>query len=133
MELKVGDWVVFDLRVGQIKEIREFGQEFSDGWFATSGNLSDRCRPLTLRNKRIMEWFDTMYKRLDEISGHTGFNHPDISKHFATLALKAIDHDTGDDAKPFFDQGSDFIADARSYKPIIQGIQLFRPNVNRNV
>lgn len=44
MDWKVGDWVVFDLKVGQIMEIRGEIQEFSDGHFRTSGRLAGRFR-----------------------------------------------------------------------------------------
>jgi hypothetical protein len=31
MDWKAGDWVVFDLKVGQVKEVRDGGESFSDG------------------------------------------------------------------------------------------------------
>ncbi len=121
---KVGDWVVFDLAVGQIKEIRETGgMSFSDGHIETSGQLADRMRPLTLRNKRIVESFDIFYNRLRQINGEAGFNYPDISQHFASLALKAIDADRPDE---FFELAQAFIREAKDYKSTIQGVGLFR-------
>lgn len=126
MKWKAGDWVVFDLKVGQIKELRgDDIASFSDGWFETSGRLLDRFRTLTLSNKRTVEYFDTLYKRLHEIDGNSGFNYPAISQHFADLALKAIDS-TNDDAKQFFDAANNFVNDARNYTKTIQGVPLFR-------
>lgn len=131
MEWKAGDWVVLDLNVGQIKEIREgVMATFSDGFFETSGRLVERFRPLTLRTKRIVESFDIYYNRLKEIDGEAGFNYPDISQHFASLALGAIDAE-GDAEKPFYDQVHEFISEARSHRPIIQGIGLFRRSLRR--
>jgi len=124
MEWKAGDWVVFDLKVGQIKEIRdEGGASFSDGHFETSGMLLDRFRPLTLRNKAIVETFDTYYDRLREIDGNGGFNFPDIHGHFASLAIEAID---APDNKAMFDKANEFVREARDYRPTIQGVRLFR-------
>ena len=34
---------------------------------------------------------EIIYKRLNQIDGEAGFNYPDISSHFAQLALDAID------------------------------------------
>lgn len=125
MDWKVGDWIVFDRSVAQIKELREDGcATVSDGHIETSGRLMDRFRPLTLKNKNIVETFDIYYNRLGGIDGSLGFNYPDISVHFSDLALKAIDHgDTGE----FYTQAQQFFVEARNYKPTIQGVQLFRP------
>jgi hypothetical protein len=126
MTWKAGDWVTFDRAVGQIKEIRDGGYaSFSDGHFETSGRLLDRFRPLTLRNKSIVETFEIIYRRLDDLPGNAGFNYPDISSHFSNLALQAID--AKDNAK-MFDMAQEFVREARDYKPVIQGIGLFRPN-----
>ena len=125
MNWNVGDWVVFDLSVGQIKEIRENGSaSFSDGHFETSGRLMDRFRPLTLRNKAIVESFDVYYMRLREIDGNAGFNYPDISSYFADLAREAID---SADHKEMFDKANEFVSEARNHKTVIQGVRLFRP------
>lgn len=89
-DYKVGDWVVFDLRIGQITKLGDF-QEFSDGTIETCGQLLDRFRPLTLRNKALTETFDYWYRQLNKIDGSQGFNYPRIGAHFWTLALEAID------------------------------------------
>ena len=126
MTWKAGDWVVFDLKVGQIKELRDDGcASFSDGFFETSGRLTDRFRQLTLKNKRVVETFDAYYNRLHEIAGNAGFNYPDISSYFSQLALDAMDGD--ETSKEPYDKALQFIRDARDYKPIIQGVPLFRP------
>lgn len=122
---KVGDWAVFERDIIQIKDIREGGGcSVSEGSFETSGMLLDRLRPLTLRNKRITEWFDYYYRELSKINGERGFNYPDISRHFNNLVLQAIDG--ADDDKMPFDQVHEFIRSARDYVPVIQGVPLFR-------
>lgn len=124
MDWKAGDWAVFEKEIVQIKEIREYGCSVSDGSFETSGQLLDRLRPLTLRNKRITEWFAWHYRDLRKIRGERGFNYPDISRHFAALALRAIDGPEDDKAP--FDEAQEFIRQARDYVPQIQGVPLFR-------
>lgn len=131
MDWKAGDWIVFDRSVAQIKELREGGSAtVSDGHIETSGQLMDRFRPLTLRNKRIVETFDIYYDRLRGIDGEGGFNYPDISHHFSDLALKAIDHE---DTNEFHEMAQQFFVEARSYTPTIQGVRLFRPQPRRAV
>lgn len=127
MQWNVGDWVVLDMDVGQIKtSYADDCFSFSDGWSETSGSrIHERFRPLTLRSKRIVEHFKHLYKRLDEIDGSRGFNYPDISAYFSSLALSAIDV-ADDDASQFYDAAIEFLAGAREYKPVIQGVRLFR-------
>lgn len=125
---KVGDWVVFDLSIVQIKELRDNDcASVSDGTFETSGRLLDRFRPLTLKNKNIVETFDIYYGRLSEIDGESGFNYPAIFAYFSQLALDAIDHG----GKEPFTMAQEFIVGARDYKTTIQGVPLFRPHLGR--
>lgn len=127
MTWKTGDWVIFELSIGQIKRLDEEGfSEFSDGSFATSGRLEDRFRPLTLRNKRTIEYFDYYYGKLNEINGEAGFNYPDIFRYFAQLSVDAIDGDEKDQ-RPY-ERAREFLQGAKEYKPTIDGVQLFRQN-----
>lgn len=124
-EWKVGDWAVFEREIIQIKEIREGGGcEVSDGSFSTFGMLLDRLRPLTLRNKRIGEWFDWHYRELNKIRGERGFNYPDINRHFNDLCLQAIDGP--DEDKVPFERAQEFIREARDHTPVINNVHLFR-------
>lgn len=126
MDWKVGDWAVFDRRVVQIKEIREGDSiSVSDGHVEISGQLMHRLRPLTLRNKRIVEDFEILYKRLYQIRGENGFNYPDISRHFDALALEALDANDAD-CGAIYDRATKFAQLARDYTPVIQGVNLFR-------
>lgn len=121
----VGDWAVFERDIVQIKEIREGGGcSVSEGSSETSGMLLDQLRPLTLRNKRTIEWFAYYYRRLRDINGERGFNYPDISRHFNKLVLRAIDG--AEDDKAPFDEATEFVSKARDYAPVIQGVPLFR-------
>lgn len=122
---KVGDWAVFDRDIVQIKEIRDCGGcSVSDGSIETSGRLLGRLRPLTLRNKRAVEWFDWHYRELSKIRGERGFNYPDISRLFSQLALDAMDGAESD--KTPYEIAQDFIKQARDYIPVIHGLNLFR-------
>lgn len=122
---KVGDWVIFDLKVGQIKKFSKDSWEiFSDGHCEASGRLADRFRPLTLRNKRTVEWFDAQYGYLRQIDGEAGFNYPRIHDYFCELSILAIDG--ADDDQAPYDAARDFIHRARHYQPLIQGVRLFR-------
>lgn len=121
----VGDWAVFDRDIVQINRIGDGGIcEVSEGSFCTSGRLLDRLRPLTLRNKRAIEYFDYMYRELSRINGERGFNYPDISRHFSNLALRAIDGPEDDKAP--YEEVQAFVRQARDYTPVIQEVPLFR-------
>lgn len=122
---KVGDWAVFERDIIQIKDIREGGGcTVSEGSFETSGMLIDRLRPLTLRNKRTIEWFDWHYSQLRKMRGEVGFNYPDINRHFNNLTLRAIDGPEND--KTPYNEAQEFIKEARNYVAVIQGVPLFR-------
>jgi len=122
---KVGDWIIFDLGIYQIKEIRDASSaSVSDGSFETSGNLADRFRPLTLRNKAIVESFDWHYMELRKIRGERGFNYPDINRYFCDLAREAIDDEANTGAAAEKVRG--FVRAAREYQPVIDGVHLFR-------
>lgn len=123
--IKDDDWVVCGLSIGQISQIRENGlARFRDGFSELGGRILDSCRPLTVRNKAIVETFEIYYKRLKEIDGNSGFNYPDINRHFSLLALSCIDNPEADGK--FFEQGQEFIREARYYTRVIQGVNLFR-------
>lgn len=122
---KEGDWAVYGRDIVQIKKISDEGWcEISDGMFATSGRLFEGLRPLTLRNKRAAEWFEWHYDELRKVRGEGGFNWPDINRHFDWLTLRAIDGPETDQAP--YDEARAFIQEARDYKPVIQGVHLFR-------
>ena len=125
-EFKVDDWVIYELRVGQIKEIRDSGSiAFSDGTVETFCRQPELFRKLTLRNKQIIESFDGWYNELRKIDGSQGFNYPAIYPYFCRHALDAID---GKDIAGCFLKVADFVRDAKHYKPVIDGVNLFRPH-----
>lgn len=129
-KFKLGDWVVFGLKIGQITELDEDGMaSFSDGFIQTSGRIGGRFRELTTDNKRIAESMATYYARMRSIDGEGGFNYPDICRHFEQLSLEAIDanrFEMPQEVKRCFDAAIEFIQDARDYKAEIQGVRLFR-------
>ena len=114
MAFSEGDWVVYDLKIGQISALRDDQiAEFTDGLFRTSGRgLADFCRPLTLRNKVIAESIDHYYQTLHRQDGSAGFNFPDIKRYFSDLALSAIDG--GDETRDAaYQKAQTFVRDAR--------------------
>ena len=122
---KTGDWVIFDLQIGQIKEIHEENYvTFTDGSVETSGRLFDHFRPMTLTNKIIAENFDYHYMELRKIDGEVGFNYPDICRYFCQLALNAMDEPI--EVRNFYDKAIEFVQEAKEYHRIIQGVNLFR-------
>lgn len=124
IDLKNGDWVVCDQRIGQLSRVDGKFAELADGLFCLSGSIINDCRPLTVRNKRITESMEYQYQQLNNIDGSRGFNFPDINNYFWQLALNAIDDQENE--KKYHDLSADFIKDARDYKAVIQGVNLFR-------
>lgn len=125
MKWNLHDWAIFDREIVQITEIRDSDSvTVSDGSFSTSGNLLPRLRKLSLRNKRIIEFFEFYYKDLRRIRGEGGFNYPDISRYFNDLTLSAIDDEAND--RIYFDKARNFVKEANDYKPLIDNVQLFR-------
>lgn len=130
MTHSIGDWVVFDLKIGQIKELYTENPSmgsFTDGVTTTSGHIVQRWRPLTLRSKVITEDFRTLYNKLYLIDGNAGFNYPDISAHFWRVALDTIDADLAAYTRDAYERMQNFVDLAEQYSPVIQGVQLFRP------
>ena len=131
MTIKDGDWVVYGLKLGQAGPIRHesYGTvtEFSDGFIRTSGkDMHEWMRPLTLRNKVIVQSMDGLYDRLRQIDGESGFNYPDICRYFEALALEAIDGDEKAE-RAAYDKAQKFIQAAGDYQRVIDGVRLFRP------
>ena len=128
-EWKDGDWVIHDRDIGQIKKVEDGYIVFSTGFIETSGKLTDRIRPLTIRNKTIAESMEGWYKELKDIPGNAGFNYPDINNYFTYLALMAMDD--AEKEQESFKIAKEFIEQARDYKKTIHGIDLFRPQIGR--
>jgi len=135
MQLKVGDWVIQDYAIKQIRKIEENGStEVSDGAFSTSGySILKSCRPLNLRNKRYAESIQYQYDELKKVKGSNALNWPDINRYFSDLCLKAID-----DTKTDYKEGetNQYLKEAREFtnKTIdrlsgigdVNGVRIFR-------
>lgn len=79
MKLTAGDWVLFEFELNQVAKA-EPRFELTDGLARISGNhLDERCRPLTLENKRISDYYDWNSTRLHS-EGVSGLNYPDIHR-----------------------------------------------------
>lgn len=91
-EYKVGDWVFYEFRLVQIKEIEE-GKvtQISDGFFSTFGlDLGHNIVPLTLKNKCVSDRTRVVYENLYESAGSSKWkylNWPEIHPKFVSLWL----------------------------------------------
>jgi len=89
---KVGDFVFFEYKLAQIKEMKGAKvQEVSDGAFSCGSlDLSDRCVPLTLRNKNISDEYEHQSNRIHR-EGVSSLNYPDIHRWLVDEWRKCID------------------------------------------
>lgn len=129
MKIQEGDWCIYDLKIVQIMKGEPY-TEYSDGFIRGGGATVGNFRPLTLRNKVIIESINHLYDRLRNIDGESGFNYPDISSYFSNLALDAIDGGEAGERKAY-DKAQAFVMAAKEYTPIIDGVRLFRRNLSR--
>ena len=130
-KFKVGDWVIHEMEIGQVTEIRTNGcATFSDGYSSSYGKIAADFRPLTLRNKTIAEAFHSYYKELYQIDGSNGFNFPVIKWYFNQLAISTMDGSEGNERK-CYEQAAAFVKQAKAHRKTIQGISLFRPTVKK--
>lgn len=135
MKFAVGDWVIHNYEIKQIKRMEE-GKvvEVTCGSFSTSSSdLTYDIRPLTLKTKRYAESIEYYYKELDKLPGSRSLNWPDINRHFSDLCLKAIDdpkekYQEGEVNK-YLQEARDFVQktrDALSGVQSVNGVDLFR-------
>lgn len=126
VEWKAGDWCIYEMKIVHINKIEPY-VEYTDGVICGSGGrLKEDFRPLTVRNKQIIESMDYYYDLLGEQDGSAGFNFPDIHRYFAQISRDAIDGD--DEAiKTAIKKAQDFFSAARDYEKVIDGVRLFRP------
>jgi len=122
-EWKVGDWCIRALDIVQIEKLDPPVISVSSGMFCTAGRFIDELRPLTLRNKRTIEYYEYYLRELSKIDGEVGFNYPRISDHFEELARKDMDSIS---EGSYRSMAGHFVEEAKRYVPVIQGVQLFR-------
>jgi hypothetical protein len=123
--VKTGDWCVYDLNIVQIMATEPY-LEYSTGIIRGGNATREHMRPLTLKNKVIVEGMDHYYNMLRDMDGESGFNYPDINRYFSTLARQAMDGSEAD-AKAAWDKAQKFVNAARDYQKVIDGVRLFRP------
>ena len=99
--MKVGDFGYFDFNLVEIKGIDDEDgsiREVSDGYFSTSGNLSDGWFPVSLRTKNISEIFMKLSNKIHE-NHFPSLNYPDIHRYLVNQwidACKANDKKSND-------------------------------------
>lgn len=129
---KDGDWCFYEYKLCQI--VVEDGRvtEASCGMFRTSGrDLSDACRPLTLRNANTSQhaqyWSDRLHKE-----GHAGLNHPDIHRKLVELWCAACDVPTEVKECAAFEAVGEFarkVLDASKRIEQVDGVELIRRRI----
>lgn len=77
-DFKGGEWCIFEFKVGQVKQVKPYFA-FSDSVVEISGQLWDRCVPLTLENKAIADHYGYYKDRIHK-EGSRGLNFPDIHR-----------------------------------------------------
>lgn len=129
MTFKENDWCIYGLNIVQIITMEPY-VEYSTGYIRGSNATKENLRPLTLRNKVIVESMDGYYEALRYMDGSGSFNFPDISQYFAEIARNAMDGDdkASDEA---FKKAQHFVSAARDLTRIIDGVRLFRPSLSR--
>lgn len=93
MKYKEGDWVYYDFKLCQIKEIEDgIYYRVTDGFFQTSGSaLSDSFFPLDLRIKSISDEFKYHSDLFHKLS-FNALNHPDINRKLVSMWIEACNN-----------------------------------------
>lgn len=130
--MEIGDFVFFEFKLVQIKEVTEDGRvtDVSDGYFSiVSSDLSSRILPITLTNKIVSEEYMDQSKYLHKY-GNPGLNYPDIHRHLVGMWLEDCNALSAGEKAPNDVRG--FVKKVLdSYKKIeVDGVILLRPPTN---
>lgn len=89
---KIGDWCFFEFDLYQITEIKD-GQirGITDGTIDMGGNLTSRCVPLTLNNKRVSDFVMDEYIGTRRTAGGTNINLAEIKNEFVKYWIELCD------------------------------------------
>lgn len=130
-----GDWVLFEHKVGQIKETEEDRITcISDGSFEiASRDLSNRVFPMTLAGKSVTDWFDFYYHELHREDRGGKLNWPDLSRYIVDLwvgVMQVLEDE--DKKKVLLDKSSSFFREVKEElaklrdRKTADGLKLFR-------
>ncbi len=127
--MKVGDWVIHDYKIKQVKEIKENGvSELSCGYMCVSG-MNLETRPLTLRSKVIADNIETYYKKLRDLPGSNALNYPDINRFMSAKCIEAIDAEDND-MRMILQETAEFVSEIKDslnrVDAIFKGVRIFR-------
>lgn len=138
-EWKVGDWCVNEYKIKMITEIKDnIVRSVSDGYFSLYYiNLNDDIFPLTINTKRLAEFIDSEYGRLQKWDS---LNFPDLHRKYCEFFKYGCDLcfrdyenelDFNNTIKKFFESVEKFTANVlntveQSNKKEIDGVRIFR-------
>lgn len=96
-KFKKGDWVFCEFALQQIKETKgDRITSVTDGFFELSGqDISDRCFPLTVKNKRVSDEVEKWSKRFHALNG-PGLNYPDLKRELIRRWVEMCEADEKD-------------------------------------
>lgn len=85
----VGDWVIHDFAMKQVKSVDGSHYCVSDGAFETSGNLE--LREATYKTKYLADVCRHYYDKLHQQYGHLIRNWPELNRWFDARCIEMID------------------------------------------
>ena len=89
MTFRVGEWIFCEFKLAIVRRVANDRVTcIADGCSELSGDLQDRCRPLTYRMKQIADRFDYTWERLVR-EGPNGLNYPAIHRWLVDQWIKA--------------------------------------------
>jgi len=105
MKFSVGEFIFFEFELSQIKKMNaEEVWEVTDGMFGCSGRcLTERCVPLTLRNKVISDHFKYISKKIHDLNSNN-LNYPDIHRSLVDMWIKACNTKNEEEIKEIYNQ-----------------------------
>jgi hypothetical protein len=130
MMFKVGEFIFCEFKLQEINEMEgERVTSVHDGWFEMgSRDLSDRCFPLTIRNKVISETFQGFSDKIHAIN-NAGLNYPDIARYFVLKWVECCNGASDDKIKLIYDEVQNFINTVKeksNHEVIVNGVSVFR-------
>lgn len=96
---KVGDWCFFDYELVQIQKVENGNvRSVSTGIIGSSGNLSERCFPLSLEIVRLSGYAKSWSDKLRSVTPSV-LNYPDIHRKLVEIWVEGCESIANEDAE----------------------------------